>query len=417
MDKIKKVAFIGYMDYANCMTEYSKAINKHCKGFESKVICIEKHPINYETKHDYDLVEKLNTLSPLSLLKEAKEWLINSSHIIVGEEMGLNISNSDTPFKHLNDDRTYECLEKSPNESLKTVNVIFSQILKLNIQKDTLAGRNNNLHLYHTGSRYRERPIAFNLIGIKHFNKIIHGNDLYRLSWNDLSIEIQNALEVNNKYNPQNNLAIYSSFDFNYKKKDLENLIEKKFDTNKIIIFHVPTSRETKGTDTIIPITQEVILKLNQQNKANNINLKYEFITPDTYEPLKQLKNSDGWIPNSEIIKIKEKAHIYIDEFNPQVGYFGVSGVESLMLGNITMATINNFTPDAIEAANRNITSSPCPVIHLGENPKQFKDILEETLKKPIAELKEIAYKGLEFYFETSTHEAVAIKFKKEVLK
>ena len=51
----KKVTFIGYRDYANVMTEYSKAINKNCDGFESKVICECSHPINFETKHDYDL--------------------------------------------------------------------------------------------------------------------------------------------------------------------------------------------------------------------------------------------------------------------------------------------------------------------------------------------------------------------------
>ena len=52
----KKVTFIGYRDYANVMTEYSKAINKYCDNFESKVICECKHPIDFETKHDYDLL-------------------------------------------------------------------------------------------------------------------------------------------------------------------------------------------------------------------------------------------------------------------------------------------------------------------------------------------------------------------------
>ena len=86
------------------------------------------------------------------------------------------------------------------------------------------------------------------------------------------------------------------------------------------------------------------------------------------------------------------------------------------MSGNVTFATINNFTLEAMQAANKNIKSSLCPVIHLGENPKQFRDILKTTLEKPIEELKEMAHKSLEWYYETSTHKAVATKFEKEVL-
>jgi hypothetical protein len=37
-------------------------------------------------------------------------------------------------------------------------------------------------------------------------------------------------------------------------------------------------------------------------------------------------------------------------------------------------------------------------------------------MEKPIKELKEIAQKSLEWYYETSTHKAVATKFEKEVL-
>ena len=115
-------------------------------------------------------------------------------------------------------------------------------------------------------------------------------------------------------------------------------------------------------------------------------------------------------------MKIKEMAHIYIDEFNPQVGYFGGSTVEALMSGNVAFATINNFTIDAMKSANKNIKSSLCPVIHLGENPKQFRDILKSFLEKPVEELKDLAHQSLQWYYETSTHKAVATKFEKELL-
>ena len=55
-------------------------------------------------------------------------------------------------------------------------------------------------------------------------------------------------------------------------------------------------------------------------------------------------------------------------------------------------------------------------MVHLGEDPKQFRDVLKGILEKPIDELKEMAHKGLQWYYETSTHKSVATKFEKEVL-
>ena len=39
-----------------------------------------------------------------------------------------------------------------------------------------------------------------------------------------------------------------------------------------------------------------------------------------------------------EIMKLKEMCHLYVDEFNPIIGYFGGSSVEALMTGNVTLA-------------------------------------------------------------------------------
>ena len=422
----KKVTFIGYRDYANVMTEYSKAINKYCDNFESKVICECKHPIDFETKHDYDLLtyieEKDEWVRNEEEITNSKKWITESSHIIIGEEKGPNFP-KDPKYYYEKFGQNWQlelmkdCSSMSPNKSMKTINDIFSKILNLDIEKDTIAGRDNNIHLYHTGTIYRNQPDVFNLIGVKNFNKIIHGVDLYRLSWNNLTPEDQNILGIVGKYNPTNNLAIYTSYDRNHEKERIKKLIDDKFKTNKIIIFHAPTSKEMKGTEIITSVVSGLVSFINRKNKKNGIDVEYEFITPETYEPVRSLMDpSTGWIPNSEIMKIKEMAHIYIDEFNPSVGYFGGSTVEGLMSGNVTFATINNFTIDAMKAANKNIKSSLCPVIHLGEDPKQFRDVLKETLEKPINELKEIAHRGLEWFYETSTYKSVAIKFEKEVL-
>mgnify|MGYP005991396775 CR=1 FL=1 len=235
---------------------------------------------------------------------------------------------------------------------------------------------------------------------------------MYRLAWFDLPVDLQKTLGIHETYNPQNNLAIYTSYDFSYKKEEIKSLIDRKFDTNKITIFHATTRKETKGTDIIVPIVQEVVNILNQENAGT----QYEFITPDTYEPLRKAKNSEGWVPNDKIMETKKMSHFYVDEYNSQVGYFGGSSVEALLTGNITLATINNFTPEAQKAAHKNIPEVECPVIHLGSSQEEFKQILLKTLRKPKEELKQLAYQGLEWYFQTSDHKAVATKFKKEVL-
>ena len=41
---------------------------------------------------------------------------------------------------------------------------------------------------------------------------------------------------------------------------------------------------------------------------------------------------------------------------------------------------------------------------------------MKKYMEKPIEELKEIAKNGLEWYYKTSTHKAVATKFEKEIL-
>ena len=232
-NKIKKVTFIGYKDYANCMTEYSKAINKHCDGFESKIICECAHPIDFETKHDFNLLTYNESedkwIRNEDQIEESKKWLADSSHIILGEEKGPQITHRPEYYyekfgQNWQLEAMKECAKMKPESSLGTVKDIFTTILDMSIIKDTKAGRENNLHMYHTGSVYRNQPDIFNLIGSTHFNKIIHGVDLYRLSWNDLSVEDQNLLGITSNYKPQNNLAIYTSYDRDSEKERISEL-------------------------------------------------------------------------------------------------------------------------------------------------------------------------------------------------
>jgi hypothetical protein len=440
--KKKKVSFVGWKDYANVMTEYSAAINSHCDEFESKVICEIPHPIKFAKQHDYNLND-MDTEGNLIVreedVKSAKDWLLDSDHIIFAPERSP-FQEDFAPEKLLNSKG-----QRSVQKYLQTFNKAgtenpvnrltgigrINEMTGINLLEDTKAGKNKNIHLYHTGTHYRNNFQLFNLIGINHFNKLIHGVDLYRLSWYDTtptnSLDkpgifpefmglFMNSIGIEEKSKKENHVTLYTSYDKDLDRKKIEKLIDEKFDTNEIIIFHAPTSKEMKGTDLITSITTQVIEYL-EKNSKDSTKKKFKFITPQTYEKTKHLCDKEtGWIDNSEIMKLKEMSHIYIDEFNPFVGYFGGSTVEALMTGNITFATINNFTPEAMEAANKNIDAPNCPVIHLGKDPNDFGNILLSFLELPVEEMKQIAKNGLEWYNKTSTHKAVAIKFEKEIL-
>lgn len=416
--KIKRVSFVGWKDYANVMTEYSDSINKYVDGFESKVICEVPHPINYGKPHDFNLQNhdvSGNVIRNEEVIKESRSWLRKSNHIIFAPERGPNWGDGSptNQQEHINKLRSIGLGD--PKSHLTGLGYV-SNILGMDIIKDTLAGNSGNVHLYHTGSHYRNNSELYNIIGINHFNKLIHSVDLYRLSWYDLlNMDINNTplnrlLGINKKYSEENHVTLYTSYDKDLDKVGVNEIIDGKFVGSKILIFHAPTSREMKGTDIITQVVNDVIKKLDGV-------VDVEFITPQTYYETKNLCDKDtGWIDNVEIMKLKKRCHIYIDEFNPQVGYFGGSTVEALMTGNVTFATINNFTPEAIISANKNINASVCPVINIGPTPDEFNNILMTYLQKPMSELKEIAKTGLDWYYQTSTHKSVAVKFEKEIL-
>ena len=81
-----KVSFIGFVDYANVMTEYSMGINTYSKNYESKVICYQPHKFNYKNKHDYDIYPQEKKRINNETIKKIIKWVKESTHIIIAEE-------------------------------------------------------------------------------------------------------------------------------------------------------------------------------------------------------------------------------------------------------------------------------------------------------------------------------------------
>ena len=76
-----KISFLSIIDFANVLTEYSYCLNKHSKDIESKSICFQKHPFNYNIQHDYDVEE-----CDADQIAKSKQFLLESDIIIFAEE-------------------------------------------------------------------------------------------------------------------------------------------------------------------------------------------------------------------------------------------------------------------------------------------------------------------------------------------
>ena len=364
-----KVSFIGFVDYANVMTEYSMGINTYSKNYESKVICYQPHKFNYKNKHDYDIYPQEKKRINNETIKKIIKWVKESTHIIIAEEFKSLYPTTKIPLSY---------------KSLPTISKIFGS-LQIDVVKDTKAAQLNNLHLFHTGRAYRNQYKLFNQIGDINFNKIIYSLDLFHLSSRDTS----------NKH-----LAFYSIIDKKFNKSDVLKLIDEKFETKEITILHIPSSREHKGTKAIINNVTKVI---NQLNKKGPI--KYKLVVPPKL------------IPFNEVMELKKNSHIYIDQFNTWGGV-GVSGIESLMLGNLTFSTTQFTTIEAIRAANKNLNcGEDFHFIHLGVTHEEFINTLNSYLKKSISEIKEITKKSVEWGYKILTHKAISHKFEKEVFE
>lgn len=198
---------------------------------------------------------------------------------------------------------------------LNSEHVIFSDELEL-LSDNNIGGKNylrdlkiynsvKNLHITHPGSIYRSNYKRFNEIEYNKYKKHFYTPDLIRLNLNKVT-----DYEV---------LQIY----INKIDKDIIlKSIEDRFNEKKLIISHIPSSH-LKGTNLIRNLLE--ILFQNEYIKNN-----YTYIIPNSQ------------IDHENLLNLKMKSVIYIDQFIPNIGTFGVSSLESLSLGNITFASINN---------------------------------------------------------------------------
>lgn len=204
----------------------------------------------------------------------------------------------------------------------------------------------------HSGSIYRKNFKYFNNNDLLKYSYQILNTDLYYLSNNNNKIPLIQCTLTN----PINT----------------EEIINRYSKNDKLIISHMPSNIKTKGTNIISKIINR-ILSINN----NVIYLENKVKTK-----------------HSKIMELKKNTHIYIDQYNLQIGGFGVSGLEGLANGSIVLSSINKVDKNIWNILN----IEPPPIIDIGVSTNELYNIIDNLVKKPKEELLLLSLNSVAWY-------------------
>lgn len=342
MSTKKSIVFLSIYDVANVTTMWSYSLNKHSEEYEGTVICKKPHPFNYLTGHDYDYVKiKGNKM----LLENIKKLITNSHRIILSLDDLAGL--------------------KQKKISYMTA---FSKVYNINLNPFK-----NKTILFHPGSYYRDLHKILDPLD-NNYLKVIYCYDLERLS--SLDDSKRNCL-----------YPTIHGINENYK-----NEIDQKFSTDKLYIFHIPSSKLTKRTDRII----ELMKKIN--NNKNKIKNDFEF-------------SCEYNLSNENVLNKIKKGHIYIDQIS-DIGTFGVSSIEAMNYGNIVCSKINNVKNRARIKANYD-NSTYLPIIELCDDKEENIKIITELLNTDIKILKNKAHNTYNWFIQNISYQNTCNKLEK----
>ena len=230
---------------------------------------------------------------------------------------------------------------------------------------------NKKFILFHPGSDYRTNFRIQNRA--RGFHKILYAPDLYRLSKTRNGIDT--VIWPISTSGPKRSMG------------EMIRIIKNRFRKGQpLIILHCPSNKAMKGTETI----REIVGRLIKSYP------RFSYV-----EMTKQ--------PHEKIMKYKITATIYIDQFIPNIGGFGVSSVESLMVGNIVLSSVNNITNGCISEASPE--TKELPIIPTGTDHRSFIKSLTNLLAKSDKELLDISIKNYEWSIKNLSGHYVTKRF------
>jgi len=156
---------------------------------------------------------------------------------------------------------------------------------------------------------------------------------------------------------------------------NIDDIINNKCKNGKILISHA-SSRDDNGKLKGSNIIVKQIKLL--QNKHNHI----EFIN----YPYKKLSNA-------EILRTKLDTDIYIDQYNPEVGGFGVSSIESIIYGCIVLSSTNKIDPIFNQLFN---SDGNFPIININNEAQIFEE-LDKLCSLSRDELMQMMHRNIEW--------------------
>lgn len=290
-----------------------------------------KDKITFLVKVDYAnvLTEYSNIINKHSLKYESRVIGENPHRFGYTLQHDYNLSNPNDIKKSIewvNDSKYIIFSEESGHGEYNTLKTMIN---RLNIN---LEGK--HLCVWHPGTHYRNSYQRFNNnpLTSKMFKRI-YMVDLYRLSPKS-----------------EKDVVLLPFMNFNIDEElYIENMMDKINSNNKIIL-HCPSDPNRKGTSIITKT-------LNELNKE-----KFSFITHTKK-------------PHPFIMSEKKKSLFYIDQFNIEAG-FGVSSIESLICGNVTLSSTSN----AIPGLTKYNPDLKCPIINLGTVHTTLRDGINEVM-------------------------------------
>lgn len=128
-------------------------------------------------------------------------------------------------------------------------------------------------------------------------------------------------------------------------------------ETERLTIAHSPTHHVTKGTETVI----EVVKRIQADDEYGDL-IDFDLIEGVTF---------------AEAAARRAKAHIFIDQLNPEIGGFGASSIEAMAAGCAVLADIRHTIDDWHVRG----VASP-PIIHVG-GADELEDELRYLIRSP----------------------------------
>ena len=281
----KKILFISVQDFANVSTRISQAINKHLKDWEAKVFCSKPHPFLYDSMHDFDC-----DVMDGKIKKEMSEWAKDVDIVMWAEEWA-----PETYYSYYNPQKTF-------------LNAIL-------LNNDHLKDRNTTKWvIFHIDIEYRNKPHYYNFFNPGNFDMQLLSPDLYRLA---------DKTDILPTYP-----LFGAPFDVNF--EEVYKLWDHRDSLSEIVICHSP-SNALKGTEKIRQAAENLVRSMN--GKVKYVEIGGPFGTP----------NHKSW---KEIVEERGKYHIYIDQFNSDIGGIGMSSFEAMSVGMVTLCTTQSIPDD-----------------------------------------------------------------------